>query len=96
MGGEPLCDENLFTVSYLIDTVRCVYPEKRIYLWTGYTIEELEERMKEYGENDFRTTCLRYIKDNLFCLIDGRYEEKYRDITLVMRGSSNQRIYYFD
>lgn len=96
MGGEPLCDENLFTVSYLIDSVRCIYPDKKIFLWTGYTIEELGNRIKEYGETDYRTICLRYIRDNLSCLIDGRYEKDKRDITLIMRGSSNQNIYYFD
>ena len=96
MGGEPLCDENLFTVSYLIEDIRKIYPDKKIFLWTGYTMEELQKRIEDYGENDFRTICLHYIKDNICCLIDGRYEKDKRDITLVMRGSTNQNIIYFD
>lgn len=41
MGGEPLCDENLFTVAYLIEDVKKIYPNKKIFLWTGYTYDEI-------------------------------------------------------
>ena len=34
------------------------------------------------------------ILSNINCLIDGRYEQDKRDITLPLRGSSNQRIIY--
>lgn len=96
MGGEPLCKENLFVTSTLIYEVKQVYPDKKIFLWTGYTIEELEDYAKEYEENSYNRSCLCYIKDNITCLIDGRYDKDLRDITLIMRGSSNQRIFYLD
>ena len=83
LGGEPLADENLEDVMNLIGWCKLDYPDLKIYLWTGYTIEELEKR-------DNRT--LDHILHNITCLIDGRYEQDKRDTTLPLRGSSNQRI----
>lgn len=83
LGGEPLADENIEDVKNLIGWCKNDYPDLKIYIWTGYTIEELEER----DDDDIRT-----ILHNITCLIDGRYEEDKRDTTLPLRGSSNQRI----
>ena len=83
LGGEPLADENLEDVMNLIGWCKLDYPDLKIYLWTGYTMEELEKR-------DNRT--LDHILHNITCLIDGRYEQDKRDTTLALRGSSNQRI----
>ena len=83
LGGEPLCDENICDVLSLIGWCKVDYPDLKIYLWTGYTIEELEAR-----DDDIVRTVLR----NITCLIDGRYEQDKRDTTLPLRGSSNQRI----
>ena len=83
LGGEPLADENLEDVMNLIGWCKLDYPDLKIYLWTGYTMEELEKR-------DNRT--LDHILHNITCLIDGRYEQDKRDTTLPLRGSSNQRI----
>ena len=83
LGGEPLCDENICDVLSLIGWCKVDYPDLKIYLWTGYTIEELEAR-----DDDLVRTVLR----NITCLIDGRYEQDKRDTTLPLRGSSNQRI----
>lgn len=85
LGGEPLCDENLFDVKMLIGWCKLDHPDLKIYLWTGYTIEELLAR----DDEDIRT-----ILKNITCLIDGRYEEDKRDITIPLRGSTNQRILY--
>jgi len=87
LGGEPLCDENLGDVMRLIGWCKLDYPDLKIYVWTGYTLEELEAR----DDEDVRT-----ILRNITCLIDGRYEQDKRDITLPLRGSSNQRVIYFD
>lgn len=83
LGGEPLCPENLSLVAEVCGAVRQVYPHIKIYLWTGYTYEELQERNDE---------TINYILSLIDILIDGRYEEDKRDITLPLRGSSNQRI----
>lgn len=87
LGGEPLCKENRKAVCTLINICREVYPDLKIYIWTGYTIEELFE------EQD---SIIETILSNINCLIDGRYEQDKRDITLPLRGSSNQRIIYLN
>lgn len=84
LGGEPLCDENLQFVHDIINVVRSAYPQIHIFLWSGYTLEELQER------KDNKT--LREILQKIDTLIDGRFIEEERDITLKMRGSKNQRI----
>lgn len=83
MGGEPLCPENLYLVKGIISTVRVFVPGVKIYIWSGYTYEEL---LKSNNED------LKFILSAADFLIDGPYIEEQRDITLLMRGSKNQRI----
>lgn len=89
MGGEPLCPENRIITETIVTAVRENYPDIKIYLWTGYTYEQLKEEQK----SDF---LLDYILERINVLIDGPYIEEERDITLPMRGSRNQRIIYLD
>ena len=44
LGGEPLDPQNIKDVSEVLKEIRAVYPNIKIYLWTGYTFEELSER----------------------------------------------------
>lgn len=83
MGGEPLCQENLFLVSMLIMNIQLDFPEIKIYVWTGYTYEELVKRHDQKVD---------WILDHIDYLIDGPFILAERDITLAMRGSRNQRI----
>ena len=83
LGGEPLNEENLGATLDLIGWCKLDYPDLKIYVWTGYTIEELEARDDE---------DVRKVLKNITCLIEGRYEQDKRDTTLPLRGSSNQRI----
>ena len=46
MGGEPLCDENLFLTNLVISNVKEVYPDTPVYIWTGYNFNELPDRVK--------------------------------------------------
>jgi anaerobic ribonucleoside-triphosphate reductase activating protein len=85
MGGEPLCEENLFLTALIVKEVREYNPNLKIYLWTGYYIEDL--KAKENNKID-------YILNNIDCLIDGPFVQEERDLTLQMRGSRNQRIIY--
>lgn len=87
MGGEPLAPQNRFTTELIIQEVKKAYPDIPIYIWTGYTLEEL--RLTEDPK-------INYILKNITCIIDGPYIESLRDITLQMRGSSNQRITYLN
>lgn len=83
LGGEPLHPNNLFLTQLIISNVKQKLPETTIYIWTGYTIEELRKSTSK---------ALQYILSTADVLIDGPYIEAERDITLPMRGSRNQRI----
>lgn len=83
LGGEPLCNENLFLTNLLVSTVREKSPHTKILIWTGYTYEELEKNGSPHMKN---------ILANVNTIIDGPYIQEERDITLKMRGSRNQRI----
>lgn len=87
MGGEPMAEENMFLTHLVINEVKRALPDTKIYLWSGYTLEELEKR----GDN--RTAA---ILSSIDCIIDGPYIESERDITLPMRGSRNQKIHYLN
>ena len=83
MGGEPLHPDNRFLTNLVISEVRKVYPEIKIYLWTGYHYEELVDKNEKILQN---------ILSNINVLVDGPFIQEQRDITLAMRGSRNQRI----
>ena len=83
LGGEPLCENNEFLTNLVISSVKQKLPEVKVYIWTGYTYEELIKK------NSPKINQILHMADYL---IDGPYIEALRDITLKMRGSSNQRI----
>lgn len=84
LGGEPLCEENVFLTLLLIKTVKERLPNTKIYIWTGYYYDELIKRNSD--------SHLKTILSLADYLIDGPYIQNLRDITLPMRGSSNQTI----
>ena len=77
LGGEPLAPQNREDVLELLKICKAYYPEKDIWCYTGYTFDEVK---------DFEGL------DYIDVLVDGRYIEEERDISLQFRGSSNQRI----
>lgn len=83
LGGEPLCPENKSFISDLVKCVRQEHNDIKIFIWTGYKIEDLDLK------ND---TELREIMYAIDTLIDGPFIESMRDITLPLRGSTNQRV----
>ena len=85
LGGEPLCPQNLEEVDNIITSVRTAYPHIKIFVWTGYTLEELKN-----NEN----IHIQSILSEIDVLIDGKYIEEERDITLNLRGSKNQKVLY--
>lgn len=83
MGGEPLCEENEFLTLLVISQAKEKLPETKIYVWTGFLYEDLLKNSSPHLQKILAETDV---------LIDGPYIESLRDITLQMRGSSNQRI----
>ena len=80
LGGEPLCDENIRLTYDIINIVRTAYPHIKIYVWTGYKLENIHHDL------------LPSILEKIDVVIDGPYIESQRDVTLKLRGSANQRI----
>lgn len=72
-------------VQRLVSICKEHYPDLQIYIWSGYTFEELKKRAK--------TEPLIYnILQYCDVLIDGQYQKDLRDTTLPLRGSANQKI----
>lgn len=83
LGGEPLCKENIRDTALVILYVKINHPDSKIFLWTGY---ELDEIPCSFPYN--------IVRDYVDVIIDGPYIEALRDTSLKLRGSSNQRILY--
>lgn len=87
LGGEPLLEQNIEALHTLCATARETYPDIKIYIWTGYTMDELTDRV---NSNFFLHSLIFELTDTL---ITGRYEQDKRDITLKLRGSWNQEVW---
>ena len=81
LGGEPLLQYE--SIVELCKLIKKHYPQKTIWLWSGYTIEYIKEHFP---------LILQYIN----VLIDGRYIQELADPNLKWRGSSNQRIIHLN
>jgi len=87
LGGEPFADYNVADCAYILSKVKEKRPGVKVYLWTGYTIEELLAK---------NTPDIKTVLGNVNILIDGPYKEELRDTSLLLRGSSNQRVIRLD
>lgn len=90
-GGHPLEPQNCETVYQIVKTVKKQFPNKSIWLYTGYTWEEILEKDKTYENLEVNTISPLDIVKYCDVLVDGKYEDDKRDISLAWRGSSNQR-----
>ncbi|WP_024622609.1 anaerobic ribonucleoside-triphosphate reductase activating protein [Metaclostridioides mangenotii] len=81
LGGEPLYEKNIEDLLHFLESFKKQYPSKKVYIWSGYTLEEI-------FKDDKKSKILNYID----ILIDGKYDSKKKNITLKLRGSENQRI----
>ena len=79
-GGDPLHPHNVPHIRRLVKRVRQTCPDKDIWLWTGYRMQELD-------------AAQRAVLDFLDVLIDGRFIEEEKAATLQWRGSRNQIIW---
>ena len=95
LGGEPLADENLEAVLSLTKEIRILYPDKTIWIYSGYTWNQIMHPVITNDFNPARDKLIKMRKEivaNCDVLIDGRYVDELRDITLHWIGSSNQRV----
>lgn len=76
-GGDPLYAPRRAELEELVKEIHERFPDKTIWLYTGYTYEEAAE-----------LPLMEYID----VLVDGRFIEAERDNLLSWRGSANQRV----
>lgn len=76
-GGDPLHEANVEDVEALAKEIRTRYPNKTIWLYTGYLWEEICD-----------WSVVKYID----VLVDGKFEVSQKDVNLQWKGSSNQRV----
>lgn len=81
LGGEPLASENVDGVYELIMKIKDVLPNKTMWLYTG-----------QKWETAYSSDKTRRILEQCDVVIDGRYVDELKDLTLLWRGSSNQRV----
>ena len=84
MGGEPLCQENLFLTTMIVTEMKHRLPDLKIWIWTGYEYKDILEEESN--------PKIKQILETVNGLVTGPFIQSLRDITLPMRGSSNQEI----
>lgn len=79
LGGDPMEPENINMIKTVARGIKDCFPDKTIWIYTGYTYEYVSLKYPE-------------ILDYIDVLVDGPFIESKKDISLKFRGSSNQRI----
>lgn len=87
LGGEPFEPENQRVLLPFLRRARAAYPEKTVWAFSGFTYEELMTQ-GSYPRCEATDGMLSLLD----VLVDGRYVEARKDISLRFRGSSNQRL----
>lgn len=88
LGGEPFEPENQKVLLPFLIMFKEKFPDKDIWCYSGFTIEEILGKWKSRAATPIAKEMLSLID----VLVDGRFIEEQKDISLVFRGSANQRI----
>lgn len=80
-GGDPLFTENREEVTRICKNIKEKFPNKTIWIYTGYTFEDIQD-----------LEIFKFVD----VVVDGKYEEKLADSKLHWKGSSNQRVIYLN
>lgn len=100
-GGDPLHEANLDGVLELVNKIRLSSPNKSIWIYTGYTWNEIFKNdssiqayyMYDYMGNDFINNEKRkQIVSQCSIMVDGRYVDSQRNPSKKWAGSDNQRV----
>lgn len=94
-GGDPLHENNIYPILSLTQEIKEKFPSKTIWLYTGYSFDDLKEKYQIYrfAFNPNNEWIIRWNIISLCdVLIDGEYINEQRDVTLKWRGSKNQRV----
>ena len=87
LGGDPFEPENQVVLAPFLERLRKAYPQKSFWAFTGYDFE----KDLLTGRLGTEENVMRMLKC-LDVLVDGKFVEELKDLNLLFRGSSNQRI----
>lgn len=101
-GGDPLYEENLTDVLDLVNEIRLSFPDKTIWLYSGYEFSHFF-LLKDYEGIKYHLpyTSIQEMKANdtrieiiskCDVMVDGRYIDELKDLSLKWKGSSNQNV----
>ncbi len=79
LGGECLAQENVKEITNLAKKCKQIFPNKKIWLWSGHDFQEY--------------ICHLEIIEYVDYIVDGKFIEELKDNSLLFRGSSNQKIW---
>lgn len=85
-GGDPLCYTNLEVIEQLVTNIKEQYPTKTIWMYTGFSWEDLMDC--PWDDFEARRRILKHVD----VLVDGKFVEELKDITYPWAGSTNQRV----
>lgn len=93
-GGHPLEPKNINDIYYLLLEIKDKFPEKDVWIYTGYTLDILNftTQMKGVSLECIHHNMIGRVLNMCDVIVDGPYIEEQRDITLAFRGSRNQRL----
>jgi len=80
-GGDPLHPQNVPAILRLVERIHAECPGKDIWVWTGYTLDELNADQMQ-------------VVDRINVLVDGKFVQDLKDPALIWRGSSNQVVHH--
>lgn len=94
-GGHPLELENIDDIHRLLVEIKDKFPNKDIWLYTGYTLDifNFTTLYKGISPECIRHNTIHTVLNMCDVVVDGPYIEDQRDITLKFRGSRNQQIW---
>ena len=96
LGGEPLTDENVTEVYTIVSEIRKLFPDKKIWVYTGYKFDDIVmESIHDFsltGESNKYATARSMVALSVDVLVDGLFKDELKDYRLHWRGSSNQRV----
>lgn len=79
LGGEPLIEENRQEVYLLLSEIKKNFPQKKVWLYSGYTFETIRQEFPQ-------------IFEVIDIMVDGLFVDELKDMNLKFKGSSNQRV----
>ena len=93
LGGEPLADENLDGVLHLVNRFRLLFPNKSIWLYSGYNYQKIMRQLPNLATKENHNMYKRQqIIKQCTVMVDGRYIDSQRNPSKKWAGSDNQRV----